>query len=106
MTTESDRRGLDRLPEGCVGLKLHRIDAKERLIACEGVVFRGGRAAVNTVLRRAAIAGHVEVGGEIKDHFADCLEADGSWNETVALDAASYRSLKEKWMRCRVESYG
>lgn len=104
--SEHDRLRLDLLPETAVGLKLHRIDAKERLISCEGVIFTGGRGAVNTVLRRAAIAGHVEVGGTIKDHFADILNADGSWDETVSLDAASYRSLKTKWMRCKVEHHG
>ncbi len=26
--------------------------------------------------------------------------------ETVSLDAASYRSLKTKWMRCKVEHHG
>lgn len=94
---------LDALPGETAGLKLHRIDARENLIACELMMFRGGRAAVNTVLRRAAIAGRVEVGGDIKDHFADVHDADGSLIETVALDAASYRSLKNKWMRCKTE---
>lgn len=94
---------LDLLPPETAGLKLHRIDAKENLLACELVVFRDGRPAVNTVLRRAAIAGRVEVNGKIADHFADVHDADGSLIETVALDAASYRSLKTKWMRCRME---
>lgn len=94
---------LDKLPDACVGLRLYRIDSKERLLACETVIFKGGRGAVDTVLRRAAIAGRVEVGGDIKDHFADCVEADGSWSETVALDAKSYASLKNKWMRCKLE---
>lgn len=97
---------LDALPAETVGLKLHRIDSKERLIACEAVIFRDGRPAVNTVLRRAAIAGRVDVGGTINDHFADVLDAECSIIETVALDAKSYRSLKEKWMRCRTEPYG
>jgi len=96
--------GLDKLPDAAVGLRLYRIDSRENLIACEGVVFDGGRPAVNTVLRRAAIAGLVEVGGEIKDHFADVIEADGSWSETVSLDAKSYGSLKNKWMRCNLET--
>lgn len=95
---------LDKLPADCVGLKLHRIDSKDRLISCEGVIFKGGVAAVNTTLRRAAIAGRVEVDGDIKDHFADCFNATGDLVETVALDAKSYASLKNKWMRCKVES--
>jgi len=96
---------LDRLPSDGVGLKLHRINRNDVLIACEGVLFRGGAAAVNTVLRRAAIAGRVEVDGKINDHFADVMSADGDLLETVALDAKSYASLKNKWMRCKVESH-
>lgn len=96
---------LDKLPPESQGLRLHRIDRKERLIACELVMFRGGRPAVNTVLRRAAIAGRVEVGGSIADHFADVHDAEGSLIETVALDAKSYKSLKTRWMRCRTEPY-
>jgi len=94
--------GLEKLPANTVGLKLHRIVGDD-LRSCEGVVFSKGRGAVNTVLRRAAIAGKVEVGGEIVNHFADVLEPDGSWSETVALDADSYRALKTKWMRCNLE---
>lgn len=96
---------LDALPDGAVGLKLHRIDSNENLLACETVIFRGGRPAVNTVLRRAAIAGRVEVGGKVEDHFADVIEAGGDWSETVALDAKSYSSLKNKWMRCKLERH-
>lgn len=94
---------LDDLPPETVGLKLHRIDRRDNLIACEGVFFRDKRPAVNTVLRRAAIAGRVDVGGKINDHFADVLDAEGSLIETVALDAKSYGSLKNKWMRCKTE---
>lgn len=94
---------LNKLPAQTVGLKLYRIDAKDRLIACESIRFDKGRPAVTTVLRRAAIAGRVEVGGDIKDHFADVLDDEESLIETVALDAKSYASLKNKWMRCRIE---
>jgi 5-hydroxyisourate hydrolase-like protein (transthyretin family) len=94
---------LDKLPAETVGLRLYRIDSKENLIGCEAVTFRNGRAGVNTVLRRAAIAGLVEVGGDIKDHFADVLDERLNLIETVALDAASYRSLKIKWMPCKVD---
>lgn len=96
--------GLDKIPADCVGLRLHRILSRDRLQACEAVIFAAGRPAVLTTLQRGAVAGRVDVGGEIKDHFADCLNADGDWSETVALDAKSYRSLKERWMRCKVES--
>lgn len=91
------------LPEDAVGLQLFKIDRKDELIACEGVRFARGRAAVDTVLRRAAISGRVDIGGKINDHFADVLDDDGSIVETVALDARSYRALNSRWMRCRLE---
>ena len=93
------------LPPTTVGLRLYRIQG-ERLIACEAVRFTRGRAAVLTVLRRAAISGRVEVGGEIADHFADVLDERENLIETVALDAKSYGALKNRWMRCRIEHDG
>lgn len=66
-------------------------------------MFTKGFAAVDTTLRRAAIAGRVEIGGDIQDHFADVMDADHSLIEAVALDAKSFRALKEKWMRCSYE---
>lgn len=90
------------LPPDATGLRLYRY-VGERLIRCEAVRFPGGLAAVDTVLRRAAISGHVEIGGDIKDHFADVLDETASIIETVALDARSYRALKNHWMRCKVE---
>ncbi len=95
---------LAKLPADTAGLRLYRIDARERLIACEAIRFDRGRAGVDTVLRRAAISGHVSVGGKIEDHFADVLNADGDIIENVALDAGSYRALKTRWMRCKVEA--
>lgn len=91
------------LPPAAVGLRLHRIDARERLIACEVMRFDRGYAGVELVLRRALISGRVEVGGEILNHFADVLADNGDIIETVALDAGSYRALKTHWMRCKVE---
>jgi hypothetical protein len=91
---------VDRLPMQAAGLQLHRI-VGERLIACEKIRFVRGRPAVQMTLLRAAIAGRVDVGGKIEDHFADVLDDDGSMIETVALDAKSYRSLKTRWMRCK-----
>ncbi len=91
------------LPEEAVGLKLYRVDRRDTLVACESVRFPTGRAGVDTVLRRAAISGRVELDGDIKDHFADVLDARHSMIATIALDAASYRALKTKWMRCKVE---
>lgn len=94
---------VDKLPPESTVLKLYKIDRNDRLIPCEAVLFKGGRGAVDTVLRRAAIAGHVEIGGDIKDHFADVMDINGSIVETVALDSDSYGSLKNKWMRCKLE---
>lgn len=90
------------VPAEAVGLKLFRF-VGEDLRACESVIFKAGRPAVQTPLLRARLSGRVEVGGDIQDHFADILDRDGSNIETVALDAKSYRSLKNHWMRCRVE---
>ena len=91
------------IPPAAVGLRLYRIDKKERLIGCEAVRFTGGAVAVETTLRRAKISGRVEVGGKIADHFADVLDDQQSIIETVALDPGSYRALKTRWMRCKTE---
>lgn len=90
------------LPAEAVGLRLYKY-VREELICCEAMRFPRGRPAVDTVLRRAAISGRVEIGGKIEDHFADVLDLEGSIIETVALDARSYSALKNKWMRCRIE---
>jgi len=92
------------LPADVVGLRLARIDRRGFLILCEAIRFVDGRAAVDTVLRRAQISGRVEVAGEVIDHFADALDAAGDIIATVALDAKSYKALKTKWMRCKVEA--
>jgi hypothetical protein len=86
-----------------IGLRLARIDGKDNLILCEGVKFQD-RSAVDTILRRAAISGRVEINGEIEDHFADVLDESGSIVDTVSLDRKSYSALKNRWMRCKVES--
>lgn len=93
-----------KLPKSVVGLQLARIDRRGALILCEAMRFDEGLAAVDTVLRRAAVSGRVDVGGEIFDHFADALDDSGNMVETVALDAKSYKALKTKWMRCKVEN--
>lgn len=92
------------LPRDAVGLRLARIDSRERLILCESIRFTAGFSAVETTLRRAAISGRVEVSGEIRNHFADALDDNGDIVETVALDRRSYSALKNHWMRCRVQS--
>ncbi len=98
MTTEQRS-----LPLAAVGLRLARIDSRERLSLCEAIRFDAGRPAVETTLHRATISGRVEIGGEIKNHFADVLDDSGDIIETVALDRHSYSALKNHWMRCKVE---
>ena len=94
---------LDKLPVATVGLKLHKV-VNEVLIGCEPVFFVRGRDGVSAVLLRAGISGLVDVGGEIGDYFADVLiDESGEWDETVSLDRDSYKSLKNHWMRCKIE---
>lgn len=93
------------LPIEMVGLRLARINRKDELILCEAVRFDEGVSAVDTILRRAAISGRVEVEGEIENYFADALDADGNMVTTIALDSRSYSALKNRWMRCRVERF-
>lgn len=92
------------LPESVVGLRLARINHKDELILCEAMRFDKGRDAVDTTLRRAQISGRVEIEGKIINHFADALDDNGDIVVTVALDAKSYKALKTKWMRCKVET--
>lgn len=94
---------IERLPKSAVGLRLYRIDKRDRLLACEAMRFPNGWAGVETVLRRARISGRVAVEGNVKNHFADALNDDGDMVATVALDARSYSALKNKWMRCKLE---
>jgi hypothetical protein len=89
------------VPATAVTIALYRIDHGE-LLASEPVTFASGARAVDTVLRRAAISGHVALGGELADHFADLLDAQGNMLANVALDRDSYAALKYKWMPCRL----
>ena len=91
------------VPASAVAIILHRIDRRGVLISCKIVSFRNQAAAIDTVLRRAQISGLVRVGGPLPYHFADLLDADGNVVQNVALDAASYRALKTRWMRTQVE---
>ena len=84
-----------------VDIQLHRIKGEE-LLACEAVVFDGGGAAVDTALRRAAISGHVEVEGELQNHFADLHDRDGNIVCSVSLDRNSYHALKYQGARCKM----
>jgi hypothetical protein len=90
------------LPPECAGLALCKIVGQE-LRRTEPVVFSGGRADVDTILRRAQISGKVGPVGETGDFWADVLSADLDLIETVALDRSSWNVLKNRWMRCRME---
>lgn len=96
---------LSALPSAAVGLRLAKIFPGDELRLCEPVSFPAGYSAVNTALRRAGISGRVEIEpeGPLPDHFADVLDEFGDMIGHVALDAASFRALKEHWMRCRYE---
>lgn len=94
------------LPEGTAGLRLCKIFPSDDLRLCEPVLFTKGRAAVDTVLRRAAISGgHIDVNpkGPLPDHFADIMDANCNMIGNVALDAKSFRALKNYWARCKYE---
>lgn len=91
------------LPDSAAVVRLYK-HVGDRLIACEAMIFPGGKQAIETTFRRAEISGRVDVGGDIKDHFADVLDADGDMIETVALDAKSYNALKNRWMRCKLDT--
>jgi hypothetical protein len=92
------------LPQASAVLRLGRITKGGDLILCEAMIFNAGRSDIETVLRRAAVCWRVEVGGDIGDHLADVLDAQGDLVETVALDARSYAALKNHWMRCKIDT--
>ncbi len=91
------------VPKDATGLRLCKV-VKGELFMSEAVHFVRGHDAVDTVLRRAAICGKVGPVGETGDYWADFMTADDSWSETVALDRKSWNSLKNHWMRCKMES--
>ncbi len=83
------------------GIRLCRMKGDD-LFLCEEVHFVGKGAAVDTVLRRAEISGYVEVGGELKNHWADVIDPDGDIVFEVAWDGGSYHALKYRWARCKM----
>jgi len=91
------------LPPETTGLRLCKMIGT-RLVMCEGIRFSRGMPAVGTILRRASISGAVGPIGETGDYWADLLNADGDWFDTIALDRNSWNILKNHWMRCKVES--
>lgn len=98
-------KNLDKLDREARGLRLYRHNARDELLACELVMFVRGAAAINTVLRRAALSGTVAIEpfDERPDYFADVYVDEHNWTQTILLDRASYSSLKNHWMRCRLE---
>lgn len=98
---------LDRIPPNGVGLKLFKPSPSGKgITACETVQFVDGAAAINTILRRAYLSGHVVVdpAAPLPDYFADIMDSSGEMVGHVALDRESYKALKNHWMRCKIES--
>lgn len=97
------------LPAESVGLRLMRWTPKGELLLCEPVLFAKGLPAILVTLTRAQISGRVEVAGDLPSegvaYGADVLDERQSIVETVALDAASYRVLKNRWMRCKLQVF-
>lgn len=93
-----------KVPPNVVGLRLCKMFGED-LWMTEPVMFVKGAAAVDIVLRRAALSGRVEIGEdmELGDYWADLLEKDGSLESHAALDAKSFRAIKNHWARCRYE---
>lgn len=89
-----------RVPYQTAGLRLCKM-VNEELHLYEMMMFRGGAAAIDTTLRRAELSGPVGPLGETGDYWADLLNADGDWFETVALSRGAWNILKNRWMRCR-----
>lgn len=95
---------LNDLHPNAIGIKLYKLNAADELLGNELVTFQDGRKAVDIVLRRASLAGRVELDGDIDKHFADIYTDEYTWEQTVALDAGSYRSLKRVWARTKYDS--
>lgn len=92
------------LPAEAVGIRLCRVTRSGDLTLCETVIFDDGAAAIDTVLRRAQVSGKVGPIGETGDYWADLMNAsDDTLIETVALDAKSYKAIKTKWTRTRLQ---
>ncbi|NDV50567.1 hypothetical protein [Salipiger sp. PrR003] len=93
----------DILPE-TVGLMLCKVVGDDDLRLAEPVMFDGGRPAVLKTLNRAHLAGHV--GGSIDksaSYWADQLNSDWDTIGEIRLDRDSWNSLKNHWMRCKMQ---
>lgn len=96
------------LPAEAKGLRLCKMFPGDDLRLCQVVMFKGGAAAIDTTLRRAAISGgriDIDPPSPLPDHFADIMDANGDMIGNIALDAKSFKALKGYWMRCKYESY-
>lgn len=91
------------IPANVVGLRLCKMVAGNQLVLCEAIEFARGAPAVDTVLRRARISGSVGPIGETGNYWADLMVVNGDWIDTIALSQAAWNSLKNRWMRCRIE---
>lgn len=98
----------DVLHADAAGLRLCKIFPGEHLRLCEEVQFAKGRRTVEIILRRASISGRVDVTDDLSalDLWADVMDANGNMIQHVALDAKSFKSLKNHWMRCKYDPDG
>lgn len=78
------------------GIRLCWSPKPEKLHLYEEVHFERGWAAVETILRRAQVAGSVTVNGEFSEYFCDLMRPDGDFEDVVALDRGSFLHLKNK----------
>lgn len=93
------------LPPDVAGIRLCKVLRNDELVLCETLVFENGRAAVDTVLRRAAISGKVGPIGGTGDFWADLMDNEGDTIvETIALDRKAWNAIKRKWARCKIEA--
>lgn len=92
----------DVLPDAA-GLMLCKMVGDDLRLA-EPVVFVGKRQAVLTVLNRASLSGHVGGGIDRSTNFwADQLAENGDTLGEIRLDRGSWNSLKNHWMRCKMQ---
>lgn len=87
---------VDQLSPDIDGLRLCWVTPSGELRLYKSVHFTRGRAAVDTILRRAQICGSVEINGPVSDYFADVMDGNGDWEEVVSLDRGSFMYLKDK----------
>ena len=93
------------LPPDAAGIRLCKVLRNGELVLCETIVFENGRAAVDTVLRRAAISGKVGPIEGTGDFWADLMDCEGDTIVgTIALDRKAWNAIKRKWARCKIEA--